>query len=183
MMKPTNVDTALSTLRMRTSEWRSNADRTRAAGTDESLGWQIDRMGERDDLATEIVEAWTILDDTITRNLGVSRPEEWRVPQLTDEEFTAALAAWPELAVFGEDLVKDLSRHVGIRYVHWMAQRAVKNAPRLAAPQQDDACTCVTNCNEAKGGCSLSGRRHVHPRTRSGQYGKCPEHPDAPGDL
>ncbi|MFZ3557128.1 hypothetical protein [Streptomyces sp. BH055] len=48
---------------------------------------------------------------------------------------------------------------------------------------EPDECTCVINCAEdPRSGCSLSGRRHVHPLTR-GQYGQCPEHPDAEGDL
>ncbi|MFG2864695.1 hypothetical protein [Streptomyces sioyaensis] len=185
-MKTTDANATLSHLRELATQWQTNADRTRAAGITESLGWQIDRMGERDDIATELVAAWQALDEVMTSSVGLARPEEWRFPSLTDAEYGRAFADWPELAVFGEDLVKELSRHRGIRYVRWLAQRAVKNAPALAAPRSgadQDACTCVTNCDEAKGGCSLAGRRHVHPRTRTGQYGPCPEHPDAPGDL
>lgn len=66
------------------------------------------------------------------------------------------------------------------------SQRAVKNAPALTSARraaEEGACTCVINCDEAEGGCSLAGQRHVHPRTRTGQYGPCPEHPEAPGDL
>ncbi|WP_435244305.1 hypothetical protein [Streptomyces sioyaensis] len=185
-MKTADPDTALCDVRRLAAQWRANADRTRAAGTAESLGWQIDRMGERDDIATELVEAWQTIDGTMTSSLGLSRPEEWRIPPLTDEEYAHAFADWPELAVFGEDLVKELSRHHGIRYVRSLAQRAVKNVPALAAARreaEEGTCTCVTNCDEAKGGCSLAGRPHVHPRSRTGQYGPCPEHPDAPGDL
>lgn len=70
--------------------------------------------------------------------------------------------------------------HHGIRYVRSLAQRAVKNAPALARREAEEGpCTCVTNCDEAKGGCSLVGRPHVHPRTRTGQYWSCPERPDA----
>ncbi|MGW2421461.1 hypothetical protein ACWC0C_19805 [Streptomyces sp. NPDC001709] len=49
----------------------------------------------------------------------------------------------------------------------------------------DDACTCVTHCDQDPAtACSLSGIRHVHPALpgRPGAYGPCPEHPDAPGD-
>ncbi|MGG7574178.1 hypothetical protein [Streptomyces sirii] len=179
-MKTTDANATLSHLRELAAQWQANADRTRAAGTTESLGWQIDRMGERDDIATELVAAWHALDEVMTSSVGLARPEAWRVPALTDTEYARAFADWPELAVFGEDLVKELSRHRGIRYVHWLAQRAVKNAPALAAPCSDadeDACTCVTNCDEAKSGCSLAGCRHVHPRTLTGQCGPCPEHP------
>ncbi|MFE2157040.1 hypothetical protein ACFW9M_04415 [Streptomyces lydicus] len=185
-MKTTDPNATLSHLRELAAQWQENADRTRAAGAKESLGWQIDRMGERDDIATELVAAWQAFDEVMTSSVGLVRPEAWRFPPLTDAEYTRAFAVWPELAVFGQDLVKELSRHRGIRYVRWLAQRAVKNAPALAASRtdvDDNACACVTNCAEDKGGCSLSGRRHVHPRTRTGQYGPCPEHPDAPGDL
>ncbi|GHF32895.1 hypothetical protein GCM10010218_12450 [Streptomyces mashuensis] len=185
-MKPLDADAALALVRAKAAEWQENAARTRTLGADESLGWHVDRMGERDDMAMELIETWRILDETMTRNHGLDRPEAWHVPQLTDEQFAHAFADWPELAVFGKDLVKDLCRHHGIRYVRWLAQCAVKNAPALAAPSSsadEDACTCVTHCDEAEGGCRLAGRRHVHPRTRTGQYGPCPEHPDAPGDL
>ncbi|WP_051819426.1 hypothetical protein [Streptomyces sp. NRRL S-920] len=64
----------------------------------------------------------------------------------------------------------------------WASQRE-GNADRTREAGTADACTCVINCAEGPGGCSLSGRRHVHPRTRTGQYGPCPEHSDAPGDL
>ncbi|MER5301393.1 hypothetical protein ABT039_18225 [Streptomyces lasiicapitis] len=184
-MTTTDANAVLSYLREMASRWEENADRTRAAGTTESLGWQIDRMGERDDIANDLVPAWRALDEAMTSSVGLARPEAWRVPPLTDAECSRAFTDWPELAVFGEDLVKELARHHGVRYVRWMAQRAVKNAPALAAQHggEEDACTCVTNCAEAPGGCRLSGRRHVHPRTRTGQYGRCPEHPDAPGDV
>lgn len=135
-MKPIDVDAALALVRAKATEWQENADRTRAAGTGESWGWQLDRMGERDDIGMELVEAWQVLDGTITSNHGIARPVAWRVPQLTDEQFAAVFADWPELAAFGEDLVKDMSRHVGIRYVRWLAQRALKNAPALAAEER-----------------------------------------------
>ncbi|MEV0437686.1 hypothetical protein AB0I84_21125 [Streptomyces spectabilis] len=184
-MKSTDANATLRDLRELASQWRENADRTRAVGTTESLGWQIDRMGERDDIAAELVTAWQALDEMLTSSVGLARPEVWRVAPLTDTECARAFTDWPEMAVFGEDLVKELARHHGIRYVRWLAQRAVENAPALAHRHggDEDACTCVTNCAEAPGGCSLSGRRHVHPRTRTGQYGPCPDHSDAPGDL
>lgn len=64
-----------------------------------------------------------------------------------------------------------------------LGHRIVTGFPQAHRAPVADTCTCVTNCQEADGGCSLSGTRHVHPRTRSGQYGPCPEHRDAPGDL
>ncbi|MCX4677678.1 hypothetical protein OG413_20615 [Streptomyces sp. NBC_01433] len=188
-MNPRDIDTALTVAREQAAAWQANADLARAAGTTETLGWHIDRSDERDGIARKMFEAWQVIDGTMTGNLGVSRPEAWRVPPLTDEQYAKVVADWPELAIFGEDLVKDLTRHVGIRYVRWLARRAVKNVPALTAPAphpvvDEDSCTCVINCDEGpQSGCSLSGRLHVHPRTRTGQYGPCPEHPDAPGDL
>lgn len=55
-MKTTDPDAALSDVRRLAAQWRANADRTRAAGAAESLGWQIDRMGERDDIASSLVD-------------------------------------------------------------------------------------------------------------------------------
>ncbi|AKN68693.1 hypothetical protein QR97_01735 [Streptomyces sp. PBH53] len=189
-MQQSDVNAALAYVRASVAAYKKNADQTRAAGEVgdvQSLGWHIDRMGERDDLAFELVEAWQVLDDALTGSHGIARPDAWKVPPLTDEQFAAALQQWPELAIFGEDLVRELSLHHGIRYVRWLAQRALKHARALAAAEgqpEPDACTCVTNCAEdPKSACSLSGLRHVHPRTRTGQYGPCPEHPDAPGDL
>ncbi|MEU5430546.1 hypothetical protein AB0H73_33785 [Streptomyces olivoreticuli] len=139
-MKPLDADTALALVRAKATEWQANADRTRTAGTvgaDKSLGWHIDCMGERDGIAMELVEAWKILDDVMTRSHGFTRPEAWCVPQLTDEQFARAFTDWPELAVFGEDVLKGLCRHYGIRYVRWLARRAVKNTAGVpvAAPR------------------------------------------------
>ncbi|WP_435060216.1 hypothetical protein, partial [Streptomyces sp. bgisy060] len=77
--------TALDELRTLAARWRENADQTRA-GADESLGWQIDRMGERDDIAHELVTAWQNLDNIMTRVPGYHRPDQWCVPPLTDEQ-------------------------------------------------------------------------------------------------
>lgn len=45
-------------------------------------------------------------------------------------------------------------------------------------------CTCVTSCaDDPRSACSLSGEPHVHPSRFPGDgFGRCPEHPDAPGD-
>lgn len=78
----------------------------------------------------------------------------------------------------------------------WTLQRLDGLADRhhcLVAPSEESGheallgvceCTCVEFCDEDPStACTLSGRRHVHPRTRTGQYGPCAVHPDAPGDL
>lgn len=45
-------------------------------------------------------------------------------------------------------------------------------------------CRCVFSCaDDPDTACSLSGTHHVHPGTRTGTFGRCPVHPDAPGDL
>jgi len=45
-------------------------------------------------------------------------------------------------------------------------------------------CTCVVSCaDDPATSCTLSGTRHVHPLDAHGNFGRCPEHPDAPGDL
>jgi hypothetical protein len=45
-------------------------------------------------------------------------------------------------------------------------------------------CTCVVSCaDDPKTACSLSGIDHVHPLDECGEFGPCPVHPDAPGDL
>ena len=45
-------------------------------------------------------------------------------------------------------------------------------------------CRCVTACAEDPAtACGLSGEPHVHPDDGNDLFGRCPVHPDAPGDL
>ncbi|MCM2430947.1 DUF262 domain-containing protein [Streptomyces sp. RKAG337] len=45
-------------------------------------------------------------------------------------------------------------------------------------------CTCIEFCDQDPAtACTLSGRRHVHPRDKNGEFGPCPVHPEAEGDL
>lgn len=56
---------------------------------------------------------------------------------------------------------------------------------REAARLKDAAgCRCVVSCaDDPPTACSLSGISHVHPDDGSDTFGRCPVHPDAPGDL
>jgi hypothetical protein len=45
-------------------------------------------------------------------------------------------------------------------------------------------CRCVMSCaDDPVTACSLSGEPHVHPDDGTNTFGRCPVHPDAPGDL
>ncbi|MYW67202.1 hypothetical protein GTY65_24490 [Streptomyces sp. SID8379] len=192
MKKPLDVNEALALVREQVATWTESMDASIAGRYSQTLGWQIDRSEEREKTAETLVAAWKALDEHLTRSQGQTRPEEWRVAPLTDEQYASAFTKWPELNLFGEHFVRQLTRHHSIRYVRDLARRAESGTTTLAelahaavgpALQADDECTCVINCAEdPRSGCSLSGRRHVHPLTQ-GQYGPCPEHPDAEGDL
>ncbi|MGW1275567.1 hypothetical protein ACWD4V_01230 [Streptomyces tsukubensis] len=150
-MAPYGTSEALADIRRLVTDWKKNADETRAADT-ESWGWQIDRMGERDDTGFQLVEAWEVLDSQMTNSPGAIRPEGWRVPPLTEKQYASAVKKWPELAVLGEDLIKELSRHHGIHYVRWMAQRIVKNTATEAGVKTKPS--------------AAEPRRHVPAKTR-----------------
>lgn len=48
----------------------------------------------------------------------------------------------------------------------------------------DYECRCVVSCaDDPATACSLSGEPHVHPDNGTDTFGRCPVHPDAPGDL
>lgn len=51
-------------------------------------------------------------------------------------------------------------------------------------PPNWPGCRCVEDCaSDPATACSLSGEPHVHPDDGLDTFGRCPQHPDAPGDL
>jgi len=59
----------------------------------------------------------------------------------------------------------------------------VKPSPERPAPKIAE-CRCVVSCTDDPAtACSLSGEPHVHPDDGADIFGRCPIHPDAPGDL
>lgn len=132
-----DLDTALQSLRTTVASWKSNVDRTHS---DERVGkgiaWEIGRMEERDDLASHLIETLTRLDEAMSSHHGTGScaPAAWRVKPLTDAQFTEVLRDLPQLAIFGEQAVRELTDHFGIHYVRYLAQDAVKRVTQLPAP-------------------------------------------------
>ncbi|MFG2986163.1 hypothetical protein ACGFYQ_33765 [Streptomyces sp. NPDC048258] len=130
---PVDVNATLVDLRRQAGAWQANAEDTRGAAATLSWGQSIDRMGERDDLAHDIVTDFARLDHAMTNGQLRDVPTDWRPAALTDEQFAAAMADWPELDVLGERNVRHLAGFLGIRAVRYLAQDALKNARRFMA--------------------------------------------------
>lgn len=61
----------------------------------------------------------------------------------------------------------------------WLCNARTKGCPPLPA-----TCRCVVSCaDDPATRCGLSGQPHVHPDDGTDTFGRCPVHPDAPGDL
>ena len=69
---------------------------------------------------------------------------------------------------------------------------AAVNVAKFAADRLDGIiqreinkrCRCVEHCAEDPAtACSLSGQPHVHPNDNTDTFGRCPMHPDVPGDV
>ncbi|MFD3514832.1 hypothetical protein [Streptomyces sp. NPDC058657] len=128
---PTDINAVHALTREKADAWEADAAECRAAfgvNLHQSIGWTVDHMDKRDDEAEVLVPAWQALDAEMTASHGWNRPDAWRFPVLTDEEYAASLAKWPELAVFSEEQIRDLYRHVGIRYIRNLAQDVQRRA-------------------------------------------------------
>jgi hypothetical protein len=87
----------------------------------------------------------------------------------------AAAAALTRAAVIAENRSDELANAFAIDEAEGLVA--------LVAPR-DDECRCVVSCaDDPPTMCSLSGEPHVHPDDGSDTFGRCPVHPDAPGDL
>jgi hypothetical protein len=126
-----NLDATLAEMRENTAAWQKNADETRAAATELTWGQSIDRMGERDDLAMNIVEGFQRLDEVMAthRGIGSVAPASWSVDALTDEDLARAKEQWPELGILEDKVIRNYADIIGIRAVRYLAQVAVRNAP------------------------------------------------------
>lgn len=70
--------------------------------------------------------------------------------------------------------------HAGDEHQLFASKAEAGRALRLMMAE----CRCVVSCaDDPATMCSLSGESHVHPDDGSDTFGRCPVHPDAPGDL
>ncbi|MFF8789146.1 hypothetical protein [Streptomyces sp. NPDC015125] len=135
MYKKPDLNGPLIRLRENAAAWKANLARlTSPEGMkQDTYAWPIARMEERDDLAKQIVDDFTALDEVMSSHHGIGNaaPASWSVDALTDEDLANVKADWPELGMFADDTVRRVADVIGIRMVRAMAQEAVRRAPGI----------------------------------------------------
>ncbi|RNG15177.1 hypothetical protein EEJ42_31090 [Streptomyces botrytidirepellens] len=135
-VKP-DLNTALANLRTNTEAWRASLAR-HASGERPAngLAWDVAIMESRDEIAARIVDDFDAIDEEMSERRGIdsAAPSAWTIDRLTDDQFDAVKADWPELALFSDDTVRRVANAVGIHMVRAMAREAVRRAPAVLNP-------------------------------------------------
>ncbi|MFC9280920.1 hypothetical protein [Streptomyces collinus] len=134
MYEKPDLDGTLANLRKNTAAWKeSTARHLSDERKGKGIAYDVELMEQRDDVAQLIVDDFATLDEVMSthRGIGSVAPASWSVDKLTDEQLAAAKEKWPELAVFGDKVIRNYADLLGIRAVRYLAQEAVRNAPAV----------------------------------------------------
>lgn len=129
-----NLDATLANLRQDTESWKESAARHLSDERQgRGLAYDVELMEQRDDIAQRLVENFGKLDEAMSthRGIGSVAPASWSVDRVTDEQLASAKEKWPELAIFGDKVIRNYADVLGIRAVRYLAQEAVRNAPAV----------------------------------------------------